>query len=219
MKKPAISAKNLTTLAMLCAIAYALVAVCRIPVVLFLKYEPKDVVIAMGGFMMGPLASLLISTVVSLVEMVAVSDNGFYGLLMNILSTCAFACPAAFIYKKKHTMSGAVTGLVVGSCFMTAAMLLWNYIITPGYMGMPREAVADMLVPYFLPFNLLKSGLNTAFTLLLYKPIVTGLRKVGLLPSPAASNANGKAQIGVWIFAGVLLVTCALFILALQGVI
>lgn len=85
---------------MLCAIAYALVAVCRIPVVLFLKYEPKDVVIAMGGFMMGPLASLLISTVVSLVEMVTVSDNGFYGLLMNILSTCAFACPAAFIYKK-----------------------------------------------------------------------------------------------------------------------
>ena len=51
MKKPAISAKNLTTLAMLCAIAYALVAVCRIPVVLFLKYEPKDVVIAMGGFL------------------------------------------------------------------------------------------------------------------------------------------------------------------------
>ena len=42
--------KKLTMVAMLCAVAYVVVVVVRIPVVLFLKYEPKDVVITIGGF-------------------------------------------------------------------------------------------------------------------------------------------------------------------------
>ena len=41
--------KKLTVLAMLSAIAYVAVALLRFPVVLFLSYEPKDVVIAIGG--------------------------------------------------------------------------------------------------------------------------------------------------------------------------
>ena len=46
--------KKLTVLAMLCAVAYVIVALVRIPVVMFLKYEPKDVIIAFGGFLYGP---------------------------------------------------------------------------------------------------------------------------------------------------------------------
>ena len=55
--------KKLTTLAMLCALAYVAVAVFRIPVVLFLKYDPKDVIIAIGGFIYGPLPAFVISLV------------------------------------------------------------------------------------------------------------------------------------------------------------
>lgn len=52
--------KKLTTLAMLCALAYIAVAVFRIPVVLFLKYDPKDVIIAIGGFIYGPLPAFVV---------------------------------------------------------------------------------------------------------------------------------------------------------------
>lgn len=45
--------KKLTVLAMLSAIAYVAVALLRFPVVLFLSYEPKDVIIAIGGFLYG----------------------------------------------------------------------------------------------------------------------------------------------------------------------
>ena len=62
--------KKLTVLAMLSAIAYVAVALLRFPVVLFLSYEPKDVVIAIGGFLYGPMSAFLISAVVSVVEMV-----------------------------------------------------------------------------------------------------------------------------------------------------
>ena len=157
---------------MLCAIAFVIVAFVRIPVVAFLKYEPKDVVITIGGFLFGPLSAFLISAVVSLVEMVTISDTGIIGCIMNLLSTCSFAFTAALCYKRRHTMSGAITGLLTGTVTMVATMLLWNYLITPLYMtGTSRSDIAGMLMPVFLPFNLLKAGLNSSFILLLYKPL------------------------------------------------
>ena len=215
--KKRISTRELTTLAMLTAIAYVLVCVIRIPVVLFLKYEPKDVVITIGGFLLGPMASMIISAVVSLIEMVSVSDTGIIGCLMNFLSTCSFACTAALIYKKRHTLTGAIGSLVIGSATMISVMLLWNWLITPLYMGGTRESVAAMLLPVFLPFNALKAGLNSALVLVLYKPLTTALRKAGLLPQ--ASQGKGKAMLGVYLLGFGLIVTCILFLLAMQGVI
>ena len=216
--KKRISTRELTTLAMLTAIAYVLVCVIRIPVVLFLKYEPKDVIVTIGGFLMGPMASLVISGVVALIEMFTISDTGPIGCVMNFLSTCTYACTAAYIYRRNHTQKGAVLGLATGAVVMTAMMLLWNYLITPLYMvGTSRADIAGMLVPVFLPFNLLKSGLNSAITLLLYKPVVTGLRRAGMLPPSSGSGKQGS--LGVAVFAGILLITCILMVLVMQGVI
>jgi len=205
--------KKYVTLAMLSAIAYVVMAFGRIPIVLFLKYDPKDVIITIGGFIFGPLSAFLISLVVSLVEMITVSDTGVIGLLMNVISTCAFACTAAFVYKRKRTLSGAIIGLIAGSIAMTGMMLLWNYIITPVYLNKTRAEVATMLLPIFLPFNLLKSGLNAAFTMLLYKPIVTVLRKSNLAPEPETDGK--KPRFNVWVILAALFVlgTCILIIL------
>ena len=207
--------KKMVLLAMLAAISYMVVSLVRIPVVLFLKYEPKDVVITIGGFLFGPMASFIISLVVSLLEMFTISETGPIGCLMNLLSTCSFACTAALIYKKQHNLKGAVSGLLLGSVFMVAAMLLWNWLITPWYMNIPRQEVQPMLIPMFLPFNLLKAGLNSALVLALYKPLTSALRKTRLLPE--GSQPSGGPKPGIYLFAGILLVTCILFLLVLQG--
>ena len=73
--------------------------------------------------------------------------------------------------------------LVTGMLAMTSSMIVWNYFLTPIFYGMPRSEVAKMLLPIFLPFNIIKSGLNTAFTLIVYKPFVKALRRSGLLES------------------------------------
>lgn len=211
--------KKLTTIAMMCALAYIVMFVARIPVVLFLKYDPKDVVIAIGGFLFGPLTSFVISAVVSLVEMFTVSETGFWGLLMNILSSCSFACTAAFLYKKRYNRKGAVIGLISGVAAMVAVMMLWNYLITPIYMGYPRAAVAELLLPAFLPFNLLKGGLNAAITILLYKPVVTALRKAGLAPESKGDAGAPQGSLGVTLAALMALVTCVLLVLVMKGVI
>lgn len=208
--------KKLTSVAMLCAVSYLVVVVFRIPVVLFLKYEPKDIIITIGGFLFGPLSAFAISAVVSFVEMLTVSDTGWIGFVMNVIASCAFACTASFIYKRRRSLSGAVIGLILGGVCMTAAMLLWNYFLTPLYMGYPREEVAAMLVPVFLPFNLLKSGLNAALTLLIYKPVVGALRRSNLIPA-AEHGKPGQANVGAMLASALVLVSCILLILILKG--
>ena len=188
--------RTLTLTAMLGAMAYLLMLVGRIPVVLFLSYDPKDAIIAIGGFLLGPMPAVTISLVVSFVEMLSASATGPIGFVMNVLSTCAFVLPAAILYRKKRTLGSAATGLALGVVCATVAMLAWNYLITPLYMGVPRSAVAEMLVPVFLPFNLIKGTLNAAFAMLIYKPVSRTLRRAHLLP--AKESAAGGAKPYQW---------------------
>ena len=143
--------------------------------------------------------------------------TGILGCIMNIVQTLSFACTASVIYKKKHTLSGAVIGLASGWLITVIVMLLWNYLVTPLYMGYPREAVVELLLPAFLPFNLLKGGLNASITFLLYKPIVTALRKSGYVAT--LENEARQKHTGLLILASFIIVTCVLIILSMNGII
>lgn len=185
--------------------------------VLFLKYDPSDVIVTLGGFIWGPMTSCIVSVVVAVIEMITVSETGILGCIMNIVQTLSFACTAAVIYKKKHTLSGAVIGLVSGWIISVFVMLLWNYLVTPLYMGYSREVVAEMLLPVFLPFNLLKGGLNASITFLLYKPVITALRKSGYVSS--VENVTRRKHIGLILLAFLIIITCVLFILSMNEII
>ncbi len=211
--------KKLTVLAMLTALSFSAAAIGRIPVVLFLKFDPKDALIVLGGFIYGPVSALVIAVLSSLIEMLTVSDTGIIGFFMNVLSSSIFAVTASVIYRKKRDMAGALLGLVCGGLLMTGAMLLWNYIVTPVYMNYPREEVAKLLVPAFLPFNLIKSALNCAITLLIYKPIVNAMRRAKILEP---SNGTTESKKSKWVVAGIALLViaaCVLSILYLRGII
>ena len=213
------SSKTLVTMAMLCAIAFIAKWISNfLPTVQgFLSFDLKDVVIAIGGFILGPLQAALIALIVSLIEMITISSTGPIGLVMNLLSSCSFACVAAAIYRRNKNMKSAVTGLVCGVVCMTVIMLLWNWLITPLYMGVPRSVVAGMLMTVFLPFILAKGGINATLTMVLYKPVVTALRKAGLVAQSDAGKRTTKW--GVLAVSLVLLVTFILWGLVLAKVI
>ena len=228
VRKPAptlrkIDTKKLAVLAMLTALAYVVMWISKIlpSVNDFLDFDFKHVVICIGGFIYGPVSAGLITVVVCFIEMITISGTGPWGCLMNIIGTASFCCTACYVYKKNHTMKGAVIGLSLGVIVMTALMLLWNYLVTPIYQGMPRSAIADMLVPVFLPFNLVKGGMNMAATLLLYKPIVSALRHARLVPESEthAAPVGGKKKLGFTIVALFLLASFILLGLVLAGVI
>lgn len=212
--------KVMVSMAMLTAIAYIVMLMSKLmpSVYGFLDFDFKDVVICISGFTFGPMSAAIISIVVALIEMITISSTGPWGFLMNALATCSFCCTASFVYKKMHTKKGAVLGLSLGVVCLVAVMLLWNYLITPIYQGMPREAIVELLLPVFLPFNLAKGGMNMAATLLLYAPVVTALRKAGVVP-PSQNTQAKKMNAGFVLFSFALLATFVVFALVLAGVI
>lgn len=218
-----IDVRKLATLGMLTALAYVVMWISKLlpSVNVFLDFDFKHVVICIGGFIYGPTAAGMIAVVDCVIEMITISGTGPWGCLMNIIGTASFCCTACYVYKKNHTMKGAVIGLSLGVIVMTALMLLWNYLVTPIYQGMPRSAIADMLVPVFLPFNLVKGGMNAAATLLLYKPVVGALRHARLVPESEthAAPVGGKKKLGFTIVALFLLASFILLGLVLAGVI
>ncbi len=214
------SLHRIVTTGLLCAIAFAVMLLSHmlppvIPVLPFLKYDAKDVIIAIGGFIYGPLTSVVISVIVSVIEMVTVSSTGPIGLLMNVLASVAFAGTASLIYSKKRTIKGAALGLACAILFTSAIMLLWNYFITPLYTG---QTVTSLLLPYILPFNLFKATVNAALTLALYKPVVTALRKAKLVPT-GEHKMNKKQSLTAYLTALALIVIAVLLILKVNNII
>ena len=57
--------KRITVIGMLCAITYVTMVVGRIPIILFLKYDPSDVIVTLGGFIWGPMTSCIVSVIVA----------------------------------------------------------------------------------------------------------------------------------------------------------
>ena len=213
--------RMIVTLGMLVAIAYAVMWVCKpIPKVIgILQFDLKDAVIVIGGLIFGPLAAAASAFAVALIEMVTASVTGPFGLLMNFLSTASFCVTASFVYKYRRTQVGAVVGLTAGVVVMAVVMVLWNFLITPIYMeNVTREQIIPMLPTVFLPFNLVKGGLNMAAALLLYKPVVGALRAAKLVPE-SDSLQKGKLNVGFLMFALALLATFVVLMLVLAGII
>ena len=205
------STRKLTLMGMMAAMAYVVMLITRpLPHVAgFLSYDLKDAVIVIAGFSMGAGPAMLITLVVSLLEMVTVSTTGPIGLLMNVLSTAAFVLPPSLFYARNKSLKSAALGLVLGVLLMTALMLAWNYIITPLYMHVTREVVAGMLIPTFLPFNLVKGGLNAGLTMLIYKPITDALRRAGLLERSEGGSAKRTFNLPVTLGSVIVVVICA----------
>ncbi|MDR2568747.1 MAG: ECF transporter S component [Oscillospiraceae bacterium] len=218
--------KKLTVLAMLSALAFLLALLFHflpippfVPAAPFLKFEPKDVVIVIAGFLYGPIAVIPMAVVVSLLEM-PLSATWLYGLIMNVASTCAFACTAAIIYKQWRTISGAAAGLAAGVIVTTAVMIPLNYFITPFFMGVPRHVVVAILVMGIGLFNFVKYALVAAISMQLYIPLKKALTMAKLLPvSEESETKKAKINANSIYISIIVLILCALGILYLNGII
>lgn len=165
---------KLAKMGMLVAIAIVLVYFIHfpiIPAVPFLEYDPADIPILIGTFAFGPWSGVLLTVVTSLVQGLTVSSgSGLYGIIMHVIATSVFALVAGYIYKGGKTKKRAVIALICGVLAMTVIMIPANLVITPLFMGVPREVVIQLL-PAIAGFNFIKAGINAIVTFLLYKRI------------------------------------------------
>ena len=170
------STKRIAVTALFCAVA----AICTlfiefpiIPGVTFLKYDPSAVVALIAGFAFGPATGAVVSTLPYLVHLA--TESGIYGMIMAMIATLSLVLPASLIYQRNTTQRGAIIGLLLGGLVCLACCILANLVVTPIYMGVPREAVVSMILPALLPFNVVKIAINCVLTVLVYKPISKAL--------------------------------------------
>jgi len=185
---------KMVKLGVLSALGVVLMLLVRFPIfpaAPFLVYDAGDVPALIGAFIYGHGAGLIITVVVSVIQAMTVSaDAGWIGAVMHIAATGTMVIAAGLIYKRVHTLKGAIIALIAGSLGMTAVMVLLNLILTPIFLGAPIEVVKAMLLPIIIPFNLIKSFGNSLITMLVYKSVGKVLRASA---GPAVKKAQQQA--------------------------
>lgn len=174
MKKQS-KTRTMVQMAVLAAMSVLLVYLVHFPIfpsAVFLEYDPADIPVFIGGFMLGPVCGLIITAIACVVQGLTVSAaSGPIGILMHFVATGSFVLVSGLIYKKMHNRKGAAISLVCGTIVWLVVMVIWNILVTPFYMGVPREAVLAMILPVIIPFNLIKAGGNALITFFVYKPL------------------------------------------------
>lgn len=185
-RKQSIDTRRLVGIAVFSALAFVVALVCQIipPIAGFLSLDFKDAVIAMASFIYGPISAVIIALIAALLELITVSTTGWYGFVMNFISSAVFSLTASIIYRKFKSLNGALVSFVSAVVATTSVMLLLNIFVTPLYMaqiGVPldRGGVIEMIPKVLLPFNLSKALLNSAIAMILYKPVSTAMRRIG----------------------------------------
>ncbi len=167
--------RKLVVMAVLIAISVVLIYVIHVPLIPaapFLEYDPADIPILIGAMAYGPVAGLILTVIASVIQGITVSvASGPWGILMHIIATGVLVVVASTIYKFRRTRLGAIIGLVCGTLAMGAVMVPANHFITPIWMGAPTDVVDALILPGILPFNLLKAGINSVVTFLVYKVV------------------------------------------------
>lgn len=171
------STKRIATTALLCAVAAIATLFIEFPIlpgVTFLKYDPSTIVALVAGFAFGPSTGVVVSILPYLVHLA--TQSGMYGAFMAIVATLSLVLPASIVYQRKTSFAGAVAGMAIGAVICLITVIVANIIVTPLYMGAPRETVIGMIVPVLLPFNVIKIAINCVVTALVYKPLSKALQ-------------------------------------------
>lgn len=165
------STRQLVTMALMCAIGVLLsfVEFPLLPGVAWLKYDASMMPAMVCGFAFGPGAGLAVGVVGAIIHGILMAD--FTGAAMNTLVVFGFVLPAALVYKRSRSYKFAVAGLALSCVGAVLMSVVGNLLLTPAWLGVPFQAVVDMIIPVLVPFNLLKGLLNSVLTLIVYKSI------------------------------------------------
>lgn len=210
MKK--VDVKKLTVSAMLIALAFLSIFLLKFKVS-FLSFDFKDALLSVLTLLYGPLWGIISVCIVAVLEFLTVSDTGVYGLIMNIISSGVFALSVGFVYKYKRSFLGAIIAAICAVVSVTIFMMLANMLITPYYMGVSTDTVIKLIPTLLLPFNLIKSLMNASVMLIIYKPLTSLLRKIGLMKTKESNYKFGLKAIILTLVAVLILVASSIFII------
>jgi riboflavin transporter FmnP len=176
-----------------------------IPGIEFLKYDASAVPALLVGFSFGPAAGCIVGILVAVIH--AFDGNFWGGIMNSgIVVAYVLPASLVYRYVVRRALAklepspnteapspstagkkglsvgvagniALVLGLVASCLLMLAAAIGMNLVVTPIYMQVPREAVVALLIPAIIPFNIIKSILNSILGFILLKSLGRFLRQ------------------------------------------
>lgn len=154
----------------------------------FMKMDFSDSVLIIGGFLTGPVYSLIMIFIKWIVKLIITSTSTAYaGELSGLILNISFILPMSYFYNKNKTKKTAIILMIIFSITTSLIAIFTNvYMIFPLY-GLSGNAIVGpfkVLFPFvnsvwqvmlisILPFNLMKIAINSIIALILYKKVST----------------------------------------------
>lgn len=179
-RKSLLTTKNMVTLGVLTALAVVLIVFTRfspMAAVPFYVYEAGDVPMLIAAYVFGPVAGLIIAVLVSALQALTFdAGSGLYGFIMHVLASGVLITVSSLAYKLlRGKIKTAIMPLVLSALFgivaMTVVMVGANIVVVPLFMHMPVKAILPYILPFTIPFNLLKAGVNSVLAIIIYIPL------------------------------------------------
>ncbi len=162
----------------------------------FYKIDLSELPALIGGFAYGPVAGVMIECCKVLLKLITKgTSTALVGDMANFVVGCSFILPASFLYWLKKSKKSAIFSSIAGTLFMTtvgswlnALYMLPTFAKMYGLPLMPDgtgNSIVDMgmavnpsitnvttLVLFaVVPLNLLKGGIVSLVTILIYKKL------------------------------------------------
>ena len=160
------STKQLVTMALMCALGalFMYVQLPILPSAPFLTYDPSLVPAMVCGFAYGPGAGTAVAAMAIVIH--ALTTGDWVGALMNLVATLGY--------------------ILLGVIAATALSMVANLTIGVWFWYGSVDVIAPLMIPAVLPFNLIKTVLNSVLTLAVYKAVSN-------LITPKKDQVKGRA--------------------------
>lgn len=188
VKKQAYKTRYIVFCAMLSAVATVLMLFSVPFIVPFYQVDVSELPVIIGAFAFGPVAGVVIEFLKVLLNLATEGSTTIsVGEFANFLVGCCFVVPASTVYYFKKSKKNAVWGLGLGLVVCTVCGCMLNaFLLIPTYskaLGMDIETLLGKELPVFIftvtaPLNIVKCGVTSILTMLLYKPISRILKGV-----------------------------------------
>ena len=160
----------------------------------FYKLDFSELPVMLCGFFLGPSAAVACEGVKILLKLLLKgTSTAFVGDFANFAVGCSLVLPAIIIYHIHKSRKSALVGLILGTVVLTVFGTAFNAVyLLPKFAqlyGIPLEAIIGMgsaihasihdvttfVILCVAPLNLVKGGMISVLTLLLYKRVARPL--------------------------------------------
>jgi len=146
--------------------------------VTFLKLDFSNAFVMLAGFALGPVSGCIVAVLKELIHALTVGNTAFVGEAANIIFAISYMIVPAVVYKKHKGIKVVIVTLIIGCILQCLVSLPVNYLFNfPAYslaFGGTWEYGHELFIQtwyWALLFNLIKTVIISAVTLIVYKPL------------------------------------------------